>query len=303
MQMYKNYISPLGYQMGDNRIDSYGVNHSGFNTHDDLYYNLARQKRENALIGQYNNQGITKNYPQYGTNFWGVSANNNYGFGNSNIENIVEPMLKNPLANPPLNNQGTQYAQNTLPNVVSDVKQISKLIDYSLYGNGFSKEFIDNMLGDTRFQQAMQRTGFNEGGFANHQNDRGGMTNYGISSKIYPNEDIINMTPQRASAIFYRDYWLSPKINQLPDEFAGIVFDDGVVQGQPTAIMNLQKALGVKPDGLIGSNTLNAFRNKDYNIIKANFIKNIHNIEDKYLQKDPSQKVFEQGHRNRFNQY
>ena len=122
MQMYKNYISPLGYQMGNNRIDSYGVNHSGFNTHDDLYYNLARQKRENALIGQYNSQGMTKNYPQLGTNFWGVPANNNYGFGNSNIVGTVEPMLKNPLANPPLN-QGVQYAQNNLPSMANDMNQ------------------------------------------------------------------------------------------------------------------------------------------------------------------------------------
>ena len=196
-----------------------------------------------------------------------------------------------------------QYAQNTLPNTANDVMQTSKMIDYSLYGNDFSKEFIDNMLGDTRFQYAMQRTKFNEGGFANHPNDRGGITNYGISSKYYPKKDIINITPQRAQAILYRDYWLKPGINQLPDEFADIVFDDGVVQGQPTAIISLQKALGVKPDGLIGTQTLNAFQNKNYDTIKANFIRNVHSVEDKYLQKDPSQKVFEQGHRNRFNKY
>ncbi len=38
---------------------------------------------------QMNNQGIT-NYPQYGTNFWGSSSDNNYGFGTSNIENNIE---------------------------------------------------------------------------------------------------------------------------------------------------------------------------------------------------------------------
>ncbi len=294
MQMYGNYISPLGYQNGDNGIDSYGVNHNGFSLRDELAYQATRQQREKQLMQNYNAQGITSNYPQYSTNFWGNSANN-YGFGNFNIEANIENM-QNTL------NQPMQYAQNTLPNIVNDVNQTSKMIDYSLYGNDFSKEFIDNMLGDTRFQHAMQRTKFNEGGFANHPNDRGGITNYGISSKYYPKEDIINITPQRAQAILYRDYWLKPSINQLPDEFADIVFDDGVVQGQPTAIINLQKALGVKPDGLIGSQTLNAFQNKNYDT-KANFIRNVHSVEDKYLQKDPSQKVFEQGHRNRFNQY
>ena len=295
MDIYPKNISPLGYQTGVGGIDSYGVNHNGFTNQDEIAYQMARSSREQNLIKQYNAQGITSNYPQYGTNFWGNSANN-YGFGNSNIAANIENM-QNTL------NQPMQYAQNTLPNIANDVNQTSKMIDYSLYGNDFSKEFIDNMLGDTRFQHAMQRTKFNEGGFANHPNDRGEITNYGISSKYYPKEDIINITPQRAQAILYRDYWLKPSINQLPDEFADIVFDDGVVQGQPTAIINLQKALGVKPDGLIGSQTLNAFQNKNYDTIKANFIRNVHSVEDKYLQKDPSQKVFEQGHRNRFNQY
>jgi len=276
MQMYGNYISPLGYQTRDNGIDSYGVNHNGFSLRDELAYQAARQQREKQLMQNYNAQGITENYPQYSNNFWGNNAANNYGFGNSNIEANIENM-QNTL------NQPMQYAQNTLPNIVNDVNQTSKMIDYSLYGNDFSKEFIDNMLGDTRFQHAMQRTKFNEGGFANHPNDRGGITNYGISSKYYPKEDIINITPQRAQAILYRDYWLKPSINQLPDEFADIVFDDGVVQGQPTAIINLQKALGVKPDGLIGSQTLNAFQNKNYDTIKANFIRNVHSVEDKYL--------------------
>ena len=149
MDMYPKYISPLGYQMGDNRIDSYGVNHSGFNTQDSLYYNLARNKRENALIDQYKAQGITKNFPQYGTNFWGVPANNNYGFGNSDIVGTVEPMLSNPLANPPLNqNQTVQYAQNNLPQIANDVSHNPNYIsDNDLYQKMWNniKKFEKNL--------------------------------------------------------------------------------------------------------------------------------------------------------------
>ena len=83
--MYNKYISPLGYQTGGaNMIDTYGVNHSGFSISDELAYQTARQKRENELIEQLNAQGITSNYPQYSTNFWGNPANN-YGFGMTNI--------------------------------------------------------------------------------------------------------------------------------------------------------------------------------------------------------------------------
>ena len=46
---------------------------------------------------QYNNHGITENYPQYTTNFWGSSADNNYGFGTSNIGNNIESIKQNSL--------------------------------------------------------------------------------------------------------------------------------------------------------------------------------------------------------------
>ena len=103
MDIWNNSISPLGYQTGGGGIDSYGVNHSGFSTRDELAYQFARQQRENQIIQNYNNQGIMDNYPQYTTNFWGNNAANNYGFGSSNIEaNIANlpqatPILRQPV--------------------------------------------------------------------------------------------------------------------------------------------------------------------------------------------------------------
>ena len=89
--MYPKYISPFGYQTNNGKIDSYGVDHSGFTTRDELEYQFARDKREQDLMKQYNAQGITKNFPQYGTNFWGNSANN-YGFGMTNIGSNIANM-------------------------------------------------------------------------------------------------------------------------------------------------------------------------------------------------------------------
>ncbi len=98
MDMYNRFQSPLGYQTGEGQIDSYGVDHSGFSTRDELEYQFARQDKENKLIQNYNNQGITKNYPQYGTNFWG-NPDNNYGFGSSNIHDNIENRNNNPFDN------------------------------------------------------------------------------------------------------------------------------------------------------------------------------------------------------------
>lgn len=85
MTFWKQYKSPLGYYNNDDQIDSYGVNHSDFSTRDELNYQIARQERENKIKEQLQNQGIDT-LPQYGTNFWNKSADNNYGFGKSNIE-------------------------------------------------------------------------------------------------------------------------------------------------------------------------------------------------------------------------
>ena len=97
MGMYPRYKSKFGYQIDDDQIDSYGVDHSGFSTRDEVAYQLARNEKENSLMQQHNNQSLAKNHPQYGTNFWSNNPDNNYGFGNSNITNNIENM--NDIAN------------------------------------------------------------------------------------------------------------------------------------------------------------------------------------------------------------
>ena len=58
-------------------MDSYGVDHSGFSTQDELQYQTARAEREKQLAENLQRQGVTESsFPQYGTNFWGDSENN-----------------------------------------------------------------------------------------------------------------------------------------------------------------------------------------------------------------------------------
>ena len=99
MDMYPRYKSKFGYQIGNNQIDSYGVDHSGFTTQDEVAYQFAREEKENSLLDQLKKQGITENFPQYGTNFWGKS-DNNYGFGNSDISQNIENMNNTANQNP-----------------------------------------------------------------------------------------------------------------------------------------------------------------------------------------------------------
>ena len=130
MEMFNKYKSPLGYQTGENQIGSYGVDHSGFSTRDELAYQTARQQRENQMIKNYNNQGITQDYPQAGTNFWESSPDNNFGFGSSNIANNIE--------NRPPQTQQTSSSQQFANNLKNTIRKygIDK-ITTSLYNLGY----------------------------------------------------------------------------------------------------------------------------------------------------------------------
>ena len=125
MDMYNKFQSPLGYQTGEGQIDTYGVDHSGFSARDELEYQFARQDKENQLIQNYNNQGITKNYPQQGTNFWG-NPDNNYGFGSSNIHNNIENRNNNPFENT-VNTFGQNQTEQSYGLGQSDNNQVSFL--------------------------------------------------------------------------------------------------------------------------------------------------------------------------------
>lgn len=83
-------------------------------------------------------------------------------------------------------------------------------------------------------------------------------TKYGISAASYPNVDIANLTIEGAEAIYLPDFWNAVQGDALPWPLACLVFDCAVNQGQGTARVTLQQALGVAADGKIGPATLTA---------------------------------------------
>lgn len=70
-----------------------------------------------------------------------------------------------------------------------------------------------------------------EAGYVNDQNDPGGETKYGVSKRAYPNEDIPNLTLDRAKQLYLRDYWDPAGCEALPWARALMVFDAAVNQG------------------------------------------------------------------------
>jgi hypothetical protein len=73
-----------------------------------------------------------------------------------------------------------------------------------------------------------------EGGYSpGRPGDPGGETKYGCSKRRYPNEDIKNLTIDRAKFLFQRDYWNSNGCESMPWEQALLVFDAAVNGGYP----------------------------------------------------------------------
>ena len=114
MDFFGKYQSLFGYQNGDNGVDSYGVDHSGFSTQDELQYQTLRTNRENELANDMARQGIPQNdYPQYGANFWGSNLSNATNYDISKLSPTVQNAL-NLARNMPVQNQQSQEQKSNM---------------------------------------------------------------------------------------------------------------------------------------------------------------------------------------------
>ncbi len=200
--------------------------------------------------------------------------------------------------------QPYQLAQNTNPNMASDVA--SNNIDYSLYGNGFTKEFINEMLNDKEFNQILNEYIIpNEGGLSDKPNDRGKLTKFGISKNTYPNEDILNLTRERANAIIYRDFYKWNGLSKLPYPIRGFVVDYGMPSSPLNAIKTVHKVLGLPSNGnIIGPATMEKLKNfsqQDYEKFLEQYKQSMLEYYNNIVKNDSTQKGNLEGWLNRAN--
>lgn len=115
------------------------------------------------------------------------------------------------------------------------------------------------------FDRLMSHVLSNEGGYANHPDDRGGETNWGVTVGVARRYGFTgsmrSMTRAQAVAIYRARYWVEPgydRIAAVSERIAGELFDTGVNMGPSVASAMLQRAL----------NALNR-RGKDYADLKV----------------------------------
>lgn len=162
----------------------------------------------------------------------------------------------------------------------------------------------------TCFNKAQQFVLQWEGGLCEDANDAGGITKYGVCLRflksIKPDatrEDIINLTKEEASQIFYTHFWKKCRCDELPERIAFALYDTAINVGVSQAVKLLQRSVCVKADGIIGDVTIQAVnrfvgegeedkRLTDFLIRRKAFYTNL-------AAQKPSQKVFLKGWLNR----
>lgn len=114
------------------------------------------------------------------------------------------------------------------------------------------------------FDQAFDILLKHEGGFSDHPADRGGKTHYGITEAVAREVgyrgDMRELPLDLAKRIYKDRYWDAVRADELPEAVRYAVFDAAVNSGPRQAIRWLQRAVGVRDDGIIGPQTLAAVR-------------------------------------------
>ena len=114
------------------------------------------------------------------------------------------------------------------------------------------------------FQQCFVEVLKHEGGYVNHPNDPGKITNLGVTKKVWDEwtgkdnsaSDMKALTPEMVKPLYENRYWDACKCDDLPAGIDYCVFDTAVNSGRVRAVKFLQSVVGTVPDGAIGPITI-----------------------------------------------
>ena len=108
-----------------------------------------------------------------------------------------------------------------------------------------------------------------EGNFVNHPSDPGGMTNLGVTAKVWESwvghpvdeKQMRALTPDDVAPLYKRKYWDACRADELVSGLDYAVFDFAVNSGVGRSVKLLQSCVGVPVDGGIGPATMAAINN------------------------------------------
>lgn len=118
------------------------------------------------------------------------------------------------------------------------------------------------------FQECLEHVLASEGGYSNHAEDPGGMTNLGITKRVWEEwvgrpvteKEMRGLTRDDVSPLYKKRYWDAVHGDDLPSGVDLCVFDCAVNAGVARAVRFLQQTVQVTKDGIMGPQTLKAVR-------------------------------------------
>jgi lysozyme family protein len=123
----------------------------------------------------------------------------------------------------------------------------------------------------SNFETCLKLMLAHEGGFVNHPQDPGGMTNLGVTKRVWEEwvghevdeKQMRALTPETVAPLYKRKYWDACRADDLVDGVDYVVFDVAVNSGPGRAIKFLQSCVGVTADGGFGPATLAAVKKSE----------------------------------------
>ena len=114
------------------------------------------------------------------------------------------------------------------------------------------------------FKECLDLVLKSEGGFCNHPSDPGGMTNLGVTKKVWEEfvghpvseVDMRALTPEKVAPLYEQKYWRTCYCEVLPRGLSFLIFSMGINAGPGRGVKLLQSCLGGVADGVIGPRTM-----------------------------------------------
>jgi lysozyme family protein len=158
----------------------------------------------------------------------------------------------------------------------------------------------------SNFDACLKKLLVHEGGFVNHPSDPGGMTNLGVTAKVWESwvghpvdeKQMRALTPDDVAPLYKRKYWDACRADEFVSGLDYAVFDCAVNSGVGRAVKLLQGCVGVTVDGGIGPATMAAVNQAD----PTNLIEDFCNARLQFLKSLNTWPTFGKGWERRVNE-
>ena len=154
----------------------------------------------------------------------------------------------------------------------------------------------------SNFKECLDLVLKSEGGYVNNPADPGGMTNLGVTKRVWEEytghaadeKEMRGLTPEKVAPLYEQKYWRPTYCEVLPRGLSFLVFSMGVNAGAGRAVKLLQQSVGCVPDGVVGQRTMALINESDV----TNLIAKYSDARRMYY-KSLNKPVFEKGWLNR----